>query len=187
MARIYPVNMVWQEMHDARTGELIWVMVPLPKFKNLAQRQFHPGEEYPLVILEPRSRASHSQYFAALHDAYQSLPEKISARWQSQEHFRKWLLIETGWFDEEEFNFDSQLYAKRFAAFYRKEKGNDYVRIINPTSAPKKIIIQSAKSQSAAAMGKTEFEESKRDVLDLAANLIGTKTSELKRHAGRSA
>src|ERR1700686_3330797 len=103
MARIYPVSMTWQEMHDARTGELRWVMVPVPKFADLARRQFYPNEEYCLVILEPRSRASHSQYFAALHDAYANLPERISARWQSQEHFRKWLLIECGWFDEEEF------------------------------------------------------------------------------------
>jgi len=186
MARMYPVNFIWREMHDAATGELRMVMVPEPKYANLARRQFHPGETYPLVVLEPRSRASHSHFFAALHDAYVNLPETISARWQNQEHFRKYLLIETGWFDEEEFRFDSALYAKRFATFYRKEKGADYVRIIIPKSSPTTVIIQTAKSQSAAAMGKKDFTDSKRDVLDLAASFVGTTAAELHKQAGLS-
>ncbi len=130
MSRVYPVTFIWRELAVVdEQGEISHVkaMVPLPRFGNMCGRQYHYGEEYPLVPLEARSRASHNQYFAALHDGFMNLPEKIAARWPSEEHLRKWLLVETGWFEEKEFDFDTEAQAKRLGTFIRTE--DEYARI----------------------------------------------------------
>lgn len=193
MARIYPVTFVWKELDvaDPATGELVHMraMVPLPRFGNVCGRQYHDGEEYSLTPLEARSRSSHNHYFAAVHDGYQNLPEKIAARWPTEEHLRKWLLIETGWFDEKEFTCPDEDFAKKLGAFVRTE--NEYARISihRPTGNHDhwKVIIRVAKSQSAQAMSKEPFEKSKRDVLDLLEALTAVPRGTLMREAGRSA
>lgn len=166
-------------------GELVHVMVPLARYAKVARRQFVLGEEYPLVVLETRSRASHSQYFAALADAFDNLPETIAARWPTAEHLRKWALIETGWCDEREVEFGSPLYAKR-AALLLHQEFDEHARIYQPNNGTK-LIIRRAKSQSAAAMAKAEFEASKRAVLELVEDMIGLERGKLKKNARRSA
>lgn len=49
------------------------------------------------------------------------------------------------------------------------------------------MTIKTAKSQSAAAMAKQPFEESKRAVLDLIETMIGVKSGTLNKEAGKSA
>lgn len=183
--KIVPVIFVWQEVEvvnpDSGEVERRKAMVPQPRFGNVCGRQFHDGEEYPLVPLEARSRKSHSHYFAALHEGFMNLPEKIAARWPSEEHLRKWLLIETGWCDEHEFDMGSESNAKKLGKFLRME--DEYARIsIHGTMA----IIRRAKSQSAAAMGKQPFEESKKAVLELLEHLTSVGRGALMKNAGRS-
>ena len=103
--RILPVNFVWREVDvvDADgVAERRLAMVPLPRYGNVCKRQYEEGCEYPMVPLEARSRASHNAYFAQVHDAFQNIPESIAARWPTEEHLRKWSLVETGWFNESE-------------------------------------------------------------------------------------
>lgn len=188
--RIVPVTFVWRDaevIDDDGVATRRKVMAPLARFDNICGRQFHDGEEYPLVPLEARSRASHGHYFACIHDGFQNLPENIAARWPSEEHMRKWLLIETGWFEEKDFDCPDELFAKRLATFVRTE--NEYARIsIHRVDGKRcKVIIRTAKSQSAAAMGKQAFEASKKDVLDLLEHMTAVPRGTLMREAGKSA
>lgn len=131
--RISPIVMVWRlvDVIDAEgVVEKRKAMVPVEKYRRHADRMYEDGAEYPLLPVEARSRAAHSRYFAALNEAYVSLPETISARWESSEHFRKWILIETGWFFEKEFTFEgrsAETQARRLATFIRTE--DEYARV----------------------------------------------------------
>ena len=77
--RMIPVMFTWD-------GERR-VMVPQERFHNVCGRQFEPGEEYALEVVEERSLASHKQYFAAVHDGYQNLNEEAAKHFPTQEHF----------------------------------------------------------------------------------------------------
>lgn len=185
--RILPVVFNYREVQDRETGEIITAMVPQSRYAKVAKRQYVLGEEYPLVPLEARSRASHSAYFAQINEAFDNLPESIAARWPSAEHLRKWLLVETGWFEEKEYDFDTERDALRLANFIRTE--DEYARIFKTQVGPKKwkVIVRRAKSQSAASMAKQAFEDSKKAVLDALEHEIGLARGQLKKHAGRSA
>lgn len=185
MRTYHPVVFTWVDVdvvdeHGVATK--CKAMVPLKRYDNLAKKQFHDGEEYPLVILEARSRASHSFYFASVGNGFDNLPEKIAARWPTAEHLRKWLLIECGWFEEREFDCDSEINARRLATFIRTE--DEYARI---SLHGKKVIVRRAKSQSAAAMGKKDFEDSKKAVLDLLEHFTEVPRGTLNKEARRRA
>ena len=147
-----PVVFNWVEVSIPETGELRRAMVPQLRYLNVAKRQFADGHDYPMVVLEARSRASHNQFFAAVDDAWHNLPEEIAARWPTSEHLRKWALVETGWFDEKFFDCDSPAKAKNLAVFIRSVDTFGVILLHK-----NKVIVREAKSQSAAAMGKESF------------------------------
>ena len=198
--RILPVVFVWQQVDVVLSdGEVQRrrAMVPLLRYDNVAGRQYHDGEEYPLVPLEARSRASHNQYFAALNDGFDSLPEgsllaAVAERlgiktlppngFTDSEHFRAWALCETGFCEVLEFDFDSPKDAQTVAKLYRRK--DTYAQILMRGAH---ITIKEPKSQSAANMSKEPFEQSKRAVLDLLEAMLGVPTGTLNKEAGRSA
>jgi hypothetical protein len=159
-----------------------FVMMPLPRFLKLAARQFSEGEEYPLVPVESRNMRSHNAYFAQIGDAFDNLPETISARFPSEMHLRKWALVEIGIFDEREIDCASEAAAQSTALLMRDL--DEYCRI---SIHGRKVIVRRAKSQSLSAMGKDEFEKSKRAVLELLESMIGVRPGTLKQNAGRHA
>ena len=181
-----PIVFRWVEVMDpdaSDSGELIMAMVPLLRYGNVAKRQFgDAGSEHVLEPSSERSMASHNQYFAALHDAFMNLPESVSARWPTEEHFRKWLLIEAGYFDERELTFLTDKKAIEAATFIRELDA--YARI-HPHGC--KVLIQRARSQSLSAMRKEEFEASKKAVLELAEQFTGVSRTQAMKEAGRSA
>jgi hypothetical protein len=184
--RIQPIVFVWREV-DLIDGDGVAVrvkaMVPLVRYGNVAARQFTDGEQYPLAPIEERSMASHSQFFAAMNEYFKNLPEKIATRWPTVNHFRRWCLIETNWFDEKEFELTSEKHARALATFIRTE--DEYARIAFRGGT--KVIVRRAKSQSLAAMGKADFEKSKKDVLDLAESLVGAPVRTVMKNAGKVA
>jgi hypothetical protein len=186
MRRLQPIAFTYRELDviDRETGEItkLEAMVPSARYRNVAKRQFGAGGEYVLDEVNERSLASHSQYFAALKDYFDNVPEKMAARWPSPVHFRRWLLVEAGWFDEKEFELFSEKHAKALATFIRTEDA--YARL---TIHGKKVIVRRAKSQSLKAMGKDDFEKSKRDVLELAEQLVGVPRRVAMKNAGRAA
>lgn len=183
--KMVPVVFTFTEIITA-DGEALVAMVPQTRYEKVARRQFDIDSEYPLVVLETRSRASHNFYFACVSEGFKNLPENIAGRWQEVDHFRKYCLIETGWFDEQDFDFDTpkdaRTFGTRFAAFCRAH--DTYVRI---HISGCKVIVRSAKSQSAAAMGKETFEASKKAVLDLIEHMIGVAPGTLGKEAGNAA
>ena len=68
-ALIRPVTFIWTA--DGR-------MAPMPRFKRMCDQQFVVGEEYPLQILEARSRRAHNHFFASVHEAWKNLPEDVA-------------------------------------------------------------------------------------------------------------
>lgn len=184
--RIRPVNFVFRDVDvvDADGVALtVPAMVPQPRYAELAKRQYHPGEEYTLVPLEARSRASHNQYFAAVYKGFENLPERIAHRFRDEDHLRLWLLVETKWCDEYEWRFADTRQAANFAKQYRVINQR-YVRIEVHGNV---VLAKHPKSQSAAAMGKTEFEASKRDVLDLLEMMTSVPKGTLMKEAGSHA
>lgn len=155
-------------------------MVPLRP--RLADRYYVVGEVYTLEPLEDRSEASHNHYFAALHDAWLNLRDDLLDQYPTVEALRKRALIKAGYRDERSIVCESPEQAQAVAAFI--EPMDRYAVVIVKDNV---VWHLTAKSQSKKAMGKTEFEASKKAVLDIVSNLIGVSTDDLRRNAGRAA
>lgn len=157
----------------------------LPRFRHLASQQFTPGEQYPLEVVSYRSRASHNHYFAALADAWDNLPHDLQEKWPSPEHMRHDVLVKCGYFTEKTLVLSSNDQARRVAATMRSFSPFAVI-----TVSGKVVKIYEAESQAvhgAHAMNKERFQQSKTDVLNYVADLIGVKASDLKKQAARVA
>ena len=159
---------------------------PLPQFMLMCAQEFAPSEEAWLDAHFDRSLQSHSHYFAALNTAWANLPEELAQRFPNPTSFRKWLLIETGWCIEMEPYVLTKIEAAlRLAHELTRQYPDDRI-YVNPDD-PRQVIWKQAKSQSMRAMGKKDFQQSKQDVLDKAAELIRVSREELDSNAGKAA
>lgn len=154
----------------------------IPKRPLAADRQYVVGEVYLLAVTEERSWASHGHYFAALNEAWKNLPEELADQYPTVEHMRKRALIKVGYRDERSIVCASKAEAHRVAAFIRPLDGYAFVIVCENV-----VIHLTAKSQSSRAMGKKDFEESKRAVLDIVARMVKVTTEQLEKNAGASA
>jgi hypothetical protein len=159
-----------------------FVMMPLPRFLKLAGKQYAENGEYPLIPCESRDMRAHRGYMAAISEGFTNLPETIAARFPSENHLRRWLLVETGYLDEREFTCDSEANARALGFFVRTQ--DEYCRI---SIHGAKVIVRRAKSQSLAAMGAEEFKASKRAVLELLESMIGVRPGTLRKESGNHA
>lgn len=157
-------------------------MVPMKRFRQLCDKQFVVGEKYQLVVQEDRSSASHRQYFASLHEAWQNLPEDISEQFPTEEHLRKWALCKAGYADERSIVCASKAEAERVRAFIQPI---DQYAIVVTSEATVKVF--TAQSQSMRAMGKKAFQDSKQRVLEIVWGLIGISEQEAQKHVGKAA
>lgn len=175
----------------------IWtgtVMTPHPRFKTICDRQFAIDETYTLVPNEEASTASRRHYFASLRDAWMNLPEDLSKHFPTQDHLRRWCLIKAGFCDERSIVCDTPSDARRLAIMARSLDGYAVITHHDETisggadSEPARVVvIYTAKSQSASAMSKEEFQTSKTAVLDIVSEMIGVNRGTLQKEAGRSA
>lgn len=167
-----PLPFVWD-------GE---AMRPLPAFAKAAAQRFRPGEVVALAPAELRSSPSHRHYFACVREAWVNLPEDLAGRFASDEALRKYALIKAGYRDERSIVCASKAEARRIAAFIRPI--DDFAVVIVEGA----VIVQfTAKSQSAGAMSKSEFQASKEAVLGLLAEMIGVDLTTLDQATHRSA
>lgn len=158
------------------------VMIPLPRFRDLCNKQFVVHEEYPLSIVENRSLASHNHYFAALNEGWQNLNEQDAKRFPTPETLRAWCLVECGYCTDTRYVMDTPKDAKSMGLLLRKLSPLAVITIKGNI-----VVHYEAESQSAAAMKKERFEASKAEVLALVASMSRTTVAELKKNAGRSA
>lgn len=181
MAMIRPVVFVWNGNH----------MVPLPRFKRQCDEQFVVNEEYPLTILEARSRKSHNHFFACVHEAWANLPEsesqrvdpktgEIIDRFPTAEHLRKWALIKARFCKHSSFPCASPESAMRLASFIRSHSEFAVISVHGDV-----VDVYDADSQSASAMGRERFQESKNAVLEILSEMIRAKPTELQKMGDR--
>lgn len=158
-------------------------MVPLQRFAQRCDKEFVIGERYILNPHEARSHASHSHYFASIKSGWDSLPENIAARFPSPEALRKWALVKAGYADERTIVANNADEARKIGAVVRTL--SEFAVIVIDDNI---VRIFTAKSQSARAMpSKQEFQDSKQKVLDVIADLLEVKRSDLERWGGKSA
>jgi len=191
-----PITFLWTEIKIIDEDGVILVarvMNPLRRFADLAARQFEIGGEYSLIVKQQRSRKSHNFYFASIADGYANLPEDIKDRWPTSEHMRKWLLIEAGFCNEREFDFEghnADAQARKLGTFIRSVDRYAQISIHSFEINKVKVIVRCAKSQAMsgpAAMSVEEFKASTRAVLELLDELIGVPKGTLMRVGGRYA
>ncbi|WP_188260825.1 hypothetical protein [Azospirillum tabaci] len=155
---------------------------PMPGFGKRCDELFVVGQAYRLVEQEDRSAASHRHYFACINTAWENLPERLSADFPTPDHLRRFALIRAGYADSRTLVASSKAEAVRLAAFV---KPMDSYAVVVVTDAT--VTVWTARSQSAKAMGKKDFQESKDAVLDVIAGLIGTDPATLSAQAGQAA
>jgi hypothetical protein len=154
---------------------------PLQHFRTRCAEALEVGGRYRLEVRQERSQASHSHYFAAVNEAWVNLPDNQAERFPSSEHLRKYALIRAGYRDERSISCSTKAEAQRVAAFVKPVDDHAIVLVREQL-----VVIYTAKSQSAGAMNKREFEESKAAVLQILAGMIGVQVAELKER-GRAA
>ena len=167
---IYPMAFVWSGEHMA------------PLNLRAADRQYVVGQRYRLAVHEDRSEASHRHYFAAIADAFSNLPEELAAEIPSPEHLRKMALIKAGYRDERTIACRSNAEAEKLKAFIKPM--DDFAIVLAEGLVVK---VYTAKSQSARAMSKEDFQASKQAVLDILAEIIGVTPDQLSKNAGQAA
>lgn len=146
--------------------------------RKAADKHFVIGERYALVEHHERSSATHRHFFAAVHEAWQSLPEHMSAQFPTSETLRKFALIRKGFHDSHSIVASSKAEAQRIAAFIRPV---DEFAIVTVEGAT--VTRYTAKSQSMKAMGAKAFQASKQAVLDYCDELLGVARGETERAA----
>lgn len=156
--------------------------VPATGFARRCDELFVVGQVYRLAEQEDRSAASHRHYFACINTAWENLPEAAAGQFPSPEHLRKFALIKAGYADSRTLVASSKAEAVRLAAFVRPLDTFAVVAVSEAT-----VTVWTARSQSAKAMGKRDFQESKDRVLDIIAGLIGTDPATLSAQAGQAA
>lgn len=146
-----------------------------PRHPRLADRHFVVGETYRLVEHHERSSASHAHYFAVIAEAHSSLPEHMAQRMPTPEHLRRHALIKAGYCDSHTMVASSKAEALRIAAFIRPV--DEFAVVVVEGCV---VTRYTAKSQSYRAMGKQAFEDSKRAVLDVIADMLGVTTEDIE-------
>jgi hypothetical protein len=176
-----------RRQHPNRPVIFVWTengaMVPLPRFRKLCDELFSVHEEYPLVVLENRSMASHNHYFAAVEEGWSNLAEEFSGKFPTPEHLRADCLIEAGFYNEATYDCDTKADARRLALALRKKEPLARIGFRNDG---KTVVEKTAHSQSTAAMKKQDFEDSKAAVLALVAAMARTTPAQLHREAERA-
>lgn len=156
-------------------------MVPLDRFRALANRQFRAGQEYALVPHQGRSEKAHGLYFKCVEVAWRTLPEKWqkrrdtnTERFLTSEHLRKWILVQEGYADEHTTVCDSEEKAREVAALCRSLDGYAVIRVSGNI-----VTVWTAQSQDKHHMGHEAFQKSMDSVLSSLADMLGITVQKL--------
>jgi hypothetical protein len=123
---------------------------------------------YRLIVAAERSAQSHRHYMACVAEAWKNLPEHLSEEFATPDQLRRWALIRCGYCDV------VKVVGTRKSM--RRIEGYSVIEVDDEGT----MTIRTARSQSYAAMGKKEFQESKTAVLDYLASMLDTSVDALK-------
>lgn len=172
--KIPPIAFTWNAA-DGEHGR----MVPRD---HRAPDLFEDGKTYRLQIFEGRSRRSHNHEFVVIEEAWKNLPQEQFERFPTPDHFRKFLLIKRGYCDRREIACDTQEAAERVAGAAR-----DLIEYSVAVVQGASVAIYTPQSQSQKTMGKDKFQQSKQDIIEEAAAMIGVSVEDLAKNTGRAA
>lgn len=151
-------------------------------WRKEADRKYVVGERYVVTVEEMRSEASHRHLFAAVREAWMTLPEAIQARYPSPEALRKFALIRCGYAHERSIVCTTPMQAQQVAGFVKPMEEFAVVSVNDVV-----VTVWTAQSQSTKAMGRAAFQRSKDDVLNFIAELVGVTASDLNQNTGAAA
>lgn len=202
--RVQPVVFTWRRVEVVdEHGEVhrALAMVPTQRYRGVSVRQYgEEGSEHTLVPFEARNMRMHAACFAELGDLYDNLPETVwyltdadgkfvlddggerVVRFPSAEHFRKWLLIDTGWCESKEIECANRQHARELAKWLRVE--DEYARI---RVAGCHVTVKKAVSQNLSSMSSRDFKSSMDAILDRARSYVGVSATASRGSAGRAA
>lgn len=145
----------------------------IPQHQRQADKQFVVGEKYRLGEEWERSKASHDQYFAALGDLFDSMPEAHAdqAYAKSVDHLRKYALIRCGYCTIQDHVCANHAEAVRTSVIVAQ---CDEYAVVEVRGCIVRIF--RAKSQNKRSMPKGEFQESKTRVLEWVEGLLGIQS-----------
>lgn len=158
------------------------VFLPENRMIRRCHQEFGEGEIITFERNEDRDMNSHRHYFASIKTVWDNLPEELMAEYPTAEHLRKKTLIKIGLADEKTLVCDSAQEAAIVAAFIAPIDDYSIVTVKGCV-----VVRYSAQSQSVAAMGRERFQDSKWQVLNTIAALIGVSSSSLHKNAGAEA
>lgn len=163
-------------------------MVPLDRFRMLANRQFRPGREYALIPHRGRSEKAHGLYFKCIQTCWENLPDQWRRsrdnnheRFPTSEHLRKWALIQEGYADEHTLACESEEKAREVATLARSLDGYAVIRVSGDI-----VIVWTAQSQDHHHMGHDDFQRSMDKVLGRLSSMLGISIDELTDNAKAS-
>lgn len=163
-------------------------MVPLDRFRALANRQFRPGQEYALIPHQGRSDKAHGLYFKCVETAWLNLPEHWQRRPDSnRERFptsnalRKWSLVQEGFADEHVTVCETHEVAMQVAALARTLDEFSVIQVSENI-----VTVWVAQSQDHHAMGHDAFQDSMAKVLSRLSDMLGIATDDLVQNAKAS-
>ncbi len=150
---------------------------PATKYQaKLADEQFVVGLRYRMVEDAERSIASHNHEFAWLKEAWNSLPDYLLDQYPNPEILRKHALIEKG---------HCTLVQHACASVAEAERLREILKPYDPYAIVKQrgavVSVYTAVSQSKRSMGSAMFQQSKSDILEFVAGLLGVEPETLGR------
>lgn len=141
---------------------------------------FDDGETVFVTVERGRSMNSHRHQFAWLHDAWQTLPERLHGfPWaETPETLRKHALIATGFHQIYTLDCGKNATAHRVKAALVSAEAGKHGYALGQVRGPV-VTVWTPESQSMRAMGAKRFQESKTAILDWIAAQIGVEPSKL--------
>ena len=151
-------------------------LVPASGFwRREADHHLCVGQRYRMVEENEQSDKSRSHEFAWLREAWNSLPDALLDQYPSSEHLRKYGLIAKGHCTMTQHPCVSVAEAERTEVSIRKHVAK-YAMVFRRGSI---VTVYEAVSQSRRSMGAPMFQQSKSDLMDFVADLLGVPAETL--------
>ncbi len=179
-------------MRDQDLIRAVWTGEAFEPDGNYARAQcldrLGAGQVVNLDLDPERSKKSHRHQFAFVRTAWENLPEHLTdaAFAKTDETLRKHALIATGHCDTDMIAVGDERRAERVAAFSERLAVRMHGYALTSIEGPV-VYCHTPHSQSLKAMGGERFKQSKQDILEYLADLIGVTPDQLAKWKDKAA